>query len=98
MAFWYLWWVKRTIPANETPSRDRISPWVRRKSRTGKLENVPIMVTNRPAKLTGVNSSPNAHDAIEIVVTSLKTPATLRGTTPARWMMLQRRVKGVDRD
>lgn len=41
-------------------------------------------LSDAPAKLTGVSSSPNAHEAMLIVVTSLNTPATLRGTIPAR--------------
>ena len=87
MAFWYLWWVKSPMPGARQEAEVALASCVSHRSAASKAP-APIIVTKRPAKLTGVSSSPNAHEAIEMVVTSLKTPATLSGTTPARWMML----------
>jgi len=41
-----------------------------------------------PRIFKGVSSSPNTHAETVIVVTSLKIPAILIGTTPARLMIL----------
>lgn len=55
----------------------------------------PHAVMATPVMFSGVNSSPKNQAAQTIVVTSFAMPAMDIGTTPARWMMLQKNVADI---